>query len=86
MDILGQSRFSVADRQASCQIVKEGADVTIEHVADASEQTLPRCVQRVVRLAAGTKTIREVPKVLLVDLFQQRRYGTLNDFVFQGVT
>jgi len=40
-------------------------------------------VQRLVRVAAGTKPIREAFEVHLINLIEDGHHGLLDDFVFQ---
>ena len=53
-------------------------------MADPVEHPLTRRVQRLMATTLGAKSVREVVKVLLVDLFQDRRHRTLNDLIVQG--
>ena len=64
---------------------KKAPSVRIEHPVhslplDARHQR----VQRLVRAAAGTKTVRKAFEVDLVYLIEDRHHSLLNDFVLQG--
>src|SRR5262249_12375556 len=71
-------------KPASVEVVEEAADVCIQHKA----HLLPRDrdVQRVQRLmlaASWPEAIGESPKVLFINLIEDRDHGMLDDFVLQ---
>ena len=70
------------NKGALCRWIQEATNVGIEHPVhllplDARRQR----VQRLMRAATGTKSIRKAFEVDLVDLVENRHRGLLNDFV-----
>jgi hypothetical protein len=72
------------DEPSVGQRVEEAPNVTIQHVVHA----LPReghreRVQRLVWTASWPKPVGEAPKILLVDLGEDRDHGLLDNLIFQ---
>src|SRR5690349_8498040 len=66
-------------------IVEEPANVGIEHpVHPLPKDAHIERVQRLMRAATSTKSIREALEIDLIDLVENRRHGLLNKFVLQS--
>jgi len=65
--------------------IEEALDVQLQHKAPAQiHQPLPQGLQRLVCRTTGSKAVRAVPKVLLIDGLEHHRHGALQDLVLEG--